>query len=463
MSKTWTLFLTLAAVLLAAPTAHAGQFVYGSGDDIRVVDDDGSDDRVLVPLSAVPGAISLYSPWVAPNGTTVLFQARTPHPGMSGLYCGFNCVGIYALQDGAVFRISGGTTDCAGDQCFGLNLDPRLGPDGALYHQLLYGEYDGDFTPSTLTNEFVTPPGGEETELPDGECGNTDDSPEPNPVVPGEYAISNYCVGGDGYTLMIQDVAGNSEKRFFDDYAFTNIVYRGDGQMLASVEDGADAGLWTYPRSGGTPHQALPLTYTDEQSAYDTHLTFVGQSRLGFVWNDAIRTVAADCAGCALGSAATVIQSTDVDGLAWTAQAVPGITSDPGTGPGSGPGSGPGTGPGTTPAATLAAITSRPKLAKALRKGIKVPFTATAPGELRLTATIAGKLAKKLKLAKTARKPVVVAKGAATLAAAGQGTAKLKFTAAARKRLKKARKVALALGGTFAGTALPASKLTLKK
>ena len=460
----------LAYAVLAAP-ASAGQYVYGSGDDIRVVNDDGSGDRVLVPESAIPGAESLYGPWVAPGGDTVLFQARVPHPGMGGLYCGFNCVAIYALQDGQLARLTGNSTDCAGDLCAGLNVDPRLGPDGTLYYQLIYAEPNSSGTFNTISTEYFKPAGQAEQELPEGECGSTDDSAEPNPVVGGEYAISNYCVGGDGYTLLVQNTTGASEKRVFDDAAFSNIVWRPDGQLLASAESGGDAGIWTYPRTGGEPKQVVAVTYTDDQSAYETELAFAGASKLAFVWNDAIRTVSTDCTSCSVDSAATVLQSTDVDGLAWTGKSIPGMAVDNG-GPGTGgPGTGgPGTGaPGTggpggggDAGATLGTIAGA-KLATALKRGIKVPFTAPSKGTLKLTAKVSGKVAKKLKLAKSAKKAVVVARATADVAGAGNATAKLKFTKVAKKRLKKAKSVSLAVGGTFAGAALPAASLKLRR
>jgi hypothetical protein len=415
---------------------------------------------------------------VHPNGTTVVFSARTPHPGSDSIYCGFNCVGIYAYENGMITRLSDEPTGCVDRRCAGFNIYPRIGADGALYYQVLYIEPSSSGGSSSITVEYRMEIGSEPEELPAGECGQTSDPPEPNPVVGGEYAISNYCVDdGGGYALMIQDLAGNSEKLFFDDAAFSNVTYRGDGQMLAAAESGADAGVWTYPRGDGTPAHVLALTYTPDNGAFDTNLSFVGSSRLAFAWGDAIRTVPTTCDACTLADTALVVQANDLSGLAWTSRTIPvpappqpGPSPTPAPnppGPGAGPGGGTGTGAGdgaaSGPAATLSAVRA-PRLASALRSGVRVPFTARGAGRLTLVATVSGKVAKQLKLVRKAtRKPVVVARGSASLAAPGAGTATLKFTKAAGKRLARARSVTVSVDATFGAAKLPASTITLRR
>ena len=450
--------LAVAACAAFAAPASAGQFVYGSGDDIRVVNDDGTGDRVLIPLDAVPEAVSLSSPWVAPDGETVLFEAKTPAGGIDSVWCGFNCGAIYQLHNGQISRLSGAVADCPDRFCTGLNIDPRLGPDGTLYHQMVYAEPTWSGSMATTSTEYFTPAGGAQTELPDGECGNTDDSPQPSPTAAGEYAITNYCVGGDGWVILVQDVQGNSQKLVYDDARFTNITYRGDGAQLASVESGGDTGIWTYQRDGSAANPVVSLAFTAEQDAYKTELAYQGTSKLAFVWNHAIRTVDASCSGCTLDDAPVLLQSADVDGLAWTAKTVPGL---PAQTPGGGTGGGGGGGtqdPGTTPPAgdgggaagplaTLGKL-STAKLAKALKAGITVPFAAPGAGKLELTARKGGK---------------VVARGSKSVGAAGPATAKLRFTKAARKKLRKAKKVTLEVSGLWAGAAIPPTQLKLKR
>ena len=88
---------------------------------------------------------------------------------------------------------------------------------------------------------------------------------------------------------------------------------------------------------------------------------------------------------------------------------------------------------------------AKAKLASVLGRGIKVPFVATKTGKLKMQATITPGLAKKLGIVRKAKKPVVVARGTAKVTKTGTATVTLKFTAGARKRLKKAKSVPLRL------------------
>ena len=109
--------LTLLACLVASASGSA---VAAPADDAAAVVRSFS---AAVTSEKLDEAVALF----AAGG--IQFNLRPAHPGMGGLYCGFNCTAIYALQDGEVFRISGNTTDCAGDLCTGMNIDPRLGPE----------------------------------------------------------------------------------------------------------------------------------------------------------------------------------------------------------------------------------------------------------------------------------------------------------------------------------------------
>ena len=122
------LALALFLGLLAATPASAGQIVYSSNDNIHVANDDGSGVRTLLTPADVPGATSLYNVHVDPNGTKVVFSARTPHNG--GIFCGFNCVGVYALDGNSLSRVSGAPIGCSGDPCLGLDVDPKITADG---------------------------------------------------------------------------------------------------------------------------------------------------------------------------------------------------------------------------------------------------------------------------------------------------------------------------------------------
>src|SRR5687767_8633335 len=143
LRKTVLLATAVAALTASASPALAGQIVYSTepadGDaQIRVMNDDGSNDRLLVHEDDIPGAESVYKPYVSPDGATVVFQARTPGPGSAGVYCGFRCSGIYAYSGGTITRISQDPIDCPpGDLCLGLDVDPRITGGGShLFYQL---------------------------------------------------------------------------------------------------------------------------------------------------------------------------------------------------------------------------------------------------------------------------------------------------------------------------------------
>jgi endoglucanase len=93
-----------------------------------------------------------------------------------------------------------------------------------------------------------------------------------------------------------------------------------------------------------------------------------------------------------------------------------------------------GSGATGTRAATLSIAARRAPLGVALRKGLAVTVRAPAVGRLRVTAMRAAK---------------VVARGAATARGAERRTVTLRFTAKARKALRRARKAPLAIRATY--------------
>ena len=468
---------TVVALAATAAPALAGQIVYSTepadGDSqIRVMDDDGSNDRLLVHEDDIPGAEAVYKPYVSPDGATVVFQARTPSPGGYGVYCGFRCSGVYAYSGGVVERISQDPTDCPpGDLCLGLDTDPQITGDGShLFYQMIYGEPGGAYgTPQTITRNYyrtMVPGGGDEVEVPETSCGKGS-SATPNPAVDGEFATSAYCLNGN-YSLKVLDVAGGSEQTLgFDDAEFSNPAFRGDGQMLVGAEDGNDPGLWLYPRDGSDVRRVAALTWDSDNRPFNTSPTFVGDDAIALVHGGAIRTLPTSCSSCTIDQAGTLAAPEGIDSIAWTAQDIPDpVVEAPAEQSGGGtpprttvpapPKVTPTPAPTPDPAPALPLLLSAPaklKLSAALRSGMKVPFVATTTGPLTLRATVAPALAKKLGLVKRKpSRPVVVAKGTTSVTRAGEAAVTLRFTAAAKRRLKRARAVPLALAGTFAGS-----------
>ena len=471
----------LTTLLAGAATAHAGQIVYNTepqdGDaQIRVMNDDGTNDRLLVHEDEIPGAEAVLSPFVSPDGTTVVFTARTPGPNSGGLYCGFRCVGIYAYRDGRITRISQDAIDCVGgDPCFGLDTRPRITGDGAnVFYELVYGEPTGSGTPDIIGTRYfrsMTPGDGGETEIPPTVCGKSTNV-APNPLVGGEYVTSAYCDNG-AYALKVMRMDGTQVQDLAaDDDEFANPAVRRDGRMVAAAEGGGDPGLWVYDRQSPDIHRVVSVGWNVDNAPFESSPTFVGTDRLAFLRDDAIRIAPVSCDDCTLGQTTVLAQRADVDTIAWTSQSIadpvrpgPGGGNPGGGAPGTGdgqpaplPGPGgqqqPGTGAprgGGAPATALKAPATT-KLATALRRGLTVPLTASSTGKLTLKATISGSLARKLKLVRRrTSKPVVVAQGTTTVRKAGTASVTLTFTKAAKRRLRKARSVPLTLQGTLAG------------
>ena len=457
------LALALFLGLFAAAPASAGQIVYSSNDNLVVANDDGSGARTLLTPADVPGATSLYDPHVDPNGTKVVFSARTPFIG-GGIYCGFNCVGVYALDGSALSRVSAAPAGCSDDPCLGLEVDPKITADGnRVYHERIYGEPGGQYgTPQLISFGFVAPAvqGGasQEVELTKELVGADCARPKgftPNPANQDELAWVD-CWPDFNSNLSSALRVGNQTIGGDDYYEILGIAWRPDGQQLVTVESSEDKGIWLYNRDGsGTPRHVLSIAdWADSNSQSSVNPTFIGNDRIAYYWNGEIRVIPTSCDKCAPDQGTPLLASPDGNGMAWTGRTVPAVQTgggNPGAGPGTGPGTSPGTNPGGDGGSTGTPVTLTPrkvKLATAL-KGLTVPFTAPGAGTLSLTATLDAKTAKKLKLIKKGTKPVKVASGKAAPAAAGNSSAKLKFTKTAVKRLKKAKSLKLKLTGTF--------------
>ena len=86
--------------------------------------------------------------------------------------------------------------------------------------------------------------------------------------------------------------------------------------------------------------------------------------------------------------------------------------------------------------------TAVPKLGVALRKGLTVRLTSNEAGRATATASVSGADARRFKLVGK-KKQTVVARAKKKIPRAGTQVVKLRFTAAARKRLAKAKRIAL--------------------
>ena len=440
--------------LLVAAPAFAGQIVYSSNDSILVANDDGSDVRTLVAPSDVPGATTLYSPHVDPNGSKVVFTARTPY--IDGLYCGFNCAAVYSWDAGRIERISGAAIGCAGDPCLGLNVDPKVTADGrSVFYQRIYGEPGGQYgTPQTISMSFLAPAvengASQETELTKEALGAECTRPSgfvPNPANQNEYTfvdcwpLNDNNNGSLSSALKLHRADGSSEIIGGDDYyEIVGMAWRPDGGELVTVESSEDKGIWLYQPVGyqqQTPRQILAIGEWGDTHQSSVNPTFIGGDRVAYYWNGEIRVIPTSCDKCAPEQGQRLAAAPEGDGVAWTSRALPrpqqgGDTGDDGQMMGGGGFQ------ASTASGTL-------KIAKAL-KGIVIRYATDGPGRIAMKATIDARTAKKLKLG---RKAVTVASGKASPTGAGESSFKLKFTKKAIKRLKKAKSVKLKLSGTW--------------
>jgi hypothetical protein len=441
--------------LLVAAPAFAGQIVYSSNDSIVVANDDGSDVRTLVTPADVPGATKLYNPHVDPNGTKVVFTARTPFT--EGIFCGFNCAAVYTWDAGRIERVSGEAIGCAGDPCLGLNVDPKIAADGqSVFYQRIYGEPGGTYgTPQTISMSYVAPAvangSSQESELTKEAVGAECTRPNgfvPNPANVNEYTFVD-CWPLDApepapsSALKLRRADGSSEIIGGDDYyEIVGMAWRPDGGELVTVESGEDKGIWLYQPVGyqqQTPRHILAIGEFGDTHQSSVNPAFVGNDRIAYHWNGEIRSIPTSCDRCAPEQGQLLVAAPEADGVAWTSRALPrpqqGGGGDGGDG---GPMAGGGGFQASAPSGKL-------KIAKAL-KGIVIRYRTDGPGRIAMKATVNARTAKKLKLG---RKALTVASGKAAPTGAGESSFKLKFTKKAIKRLKKAKSLKLKLSGTW--------------
>jgi hypothetical protein len=105
------------------------------------------------------------------------------------------------------------------------------------------------------------------------------------------------------------------------------------------------------------------------------------------------------------------------------------------------------------------------RLKQALAKGLPFSFTCDEACSVRVTLTVDKATARKLGLDKKAKGPVVVASGSATRLTAGGATVRARFSAKAKKALKRARTLKLRAGAAAsdaAGNSTPVSVASVR-
>jgi hypothetical protein len=121
-----------------------------------------------------------------------------------------------------------------------------------------------------------------------------------------------------------------------------------------------------------------------------------------------------------------------------------------------------------SPTASVRPAGSAPRLNQALAKGLPFSFTCDEACSVRVTLTVDKATARKLGLNKKAKGAVTVASGSAKRLTAGDATVRARFSAKAKKALKRAKTVKLRARATVsdaAGNSTPVSvaSVTLKR
>ena len=471
--------LALLIGLVAAAPASAGQIVFNTNDEIHVANDDGSGERTLITKADVPGAVSVYDPFVQPNSNTVVFTARTPYDGFNSVYCGFSCAGVYRWDAGQITRMSYEPSPCPrNNPCSGLDVSPKISADGSrFFYDQIYYEPNSSGTFNSTSRDFEAPAVAQGVSQGTEQKGNCA-RPQSHVYSPVgmDFAYVD-CVGSGSYdeAITFKPAGGAARTLASDDGTPVNLAFRPDGGRIVDSENGADPGIWSVSTDATNPdpQQIVSLSWDYQHSQSSTTPAFVGNDRIAYGYGGEIRVAPTSCHACTLDQTTKVLSAPDNKGLAWTSQTIPVVTR------GSEQQQQQGgnqqqqqqqqqqnnqqqNGGGFT--ATLAPRSA--KLRTAL-KGLAVPFQATGPGTLTLSAQLDARTAKKLKLVKKGTKAVTVASGKASPKAAGPASVKLSFTKAALKRLKKARSLKLSLTGTFApasGAAQPVkATVTIKR
>jgi hypothetical protein len=129
--------------LLMASSAVAGQIIYAhnpgpysSSSNLYVMNDNGSNQRVLIPDNTYQGITEATEPYLQPGTTNLAFSASDAGPPGGGL----NSVGVYTLLGGTLRRISPPVQGCTGPAPAGnceseLDLTPTLASNGQIVYE----------------------------------------------------------------------------------------------------------------------------------------------------------------------------------------------------------------------------------------------------------------------------------------------------------------------------------------
>jgi hypothetical protein len=383
----------LAAALTFAATASA-QLVFDRGDDIWAANDDGSNPHLLVQAAPLGMDQGLGSPAVAPDGDTLLFRGttfRTPYVDHGLTFYGENTDGSYALQDGAVRRLSAPPVGGSAAWTTG-DIVPEPAPGGAYVYE--HGDCSDawniitfgytKFCASELRSSSLAAGAGGSTRFAtpcdeEAEGGPADPSPDPasgslliayvgcrsegpGGGLRGELILSG--PGGAGATAIAYGPEYPNSETIAGFAGYADPSWSPDGSRVVAYDYGGaaaggvqEAGIYVFEDLSGP--SAGRLVVQAPQGGYGTYETlssprFAGPDTIVFVADGSVWSVPASCDECSLADATKLFAggsdpSTQAFGVAWTAREVAPASSYPGQGAEPGGGSSSGGGPGASP------------------------------------------------------------------------------------------------------------------
>jgi hypothetical protein len=340
--------VALAATLAWFAAPACAQIVYTHGNDLWVMNDDGSGAHALLTAAQVGGPITDdTTPAVAvqPGGTAVAFDAYVPAADGS---CSGNCPGVYSLVNGHLARLSPAPFHaCAATpsvRCGSAELSPTVASDGAVVfeHQgygsaftcgLYFCGADGAYSDAI---EYQPIGGGISASywaLPadtGGLAAREGSEPSccfvPLSVDPlnsstlaftGTTEPATVCAAVPGSPCDPVDVEATSpaitaaQPRFAPG-GYQALAFSPNGQLLADVEQtggaspaGAPPGIWVFPAgqsasgSGPAPvyHWALgdPTSGAPSYSNVIQGVTFAGTGEIVFSADNNLWSISASC------------------------------------------------------------------------------------------------------------------------------------------------------------------------
>ncbi len=253
------------AVCVSLPSvASAGEIVYQHGNDLWVMNDNGTGQQPLITAAEV-GASSLSQPSLDPATDALSFVANTPAP--DGV-CSAYCDAVYSLVGNTITRLSPPASDCTAIDfsCGSDDEGPSTTVDGrsvftySSYVDDLEGSVASvalDVSPldgSTAPTAWPLPSGGS-TPLSDQETENDFSVTTADPVDANDIAYdgSTYCYKittdtGCETGIVVEDSATptNTHVVAYDDEPEAGLAFTPDGSHLADIEVGDYRGIWIY-------------------------------------------------------------------------------------------------------------------------------------------------------------------------------------------------------------------------